>query len=294
MTALVSFGIFIFVIIILLGLPLLFIRVIYPGLLRKKPSFAIITAMFFVLLGFLTALFIFQSAISIAMVSFSALMLLPFVVKFLDTENDQKVNPEIKTQTDVILPTQKRQWLYARSLAEIFTRHERLIQFYIFLFAGMAIMYTLIFAVFPPSITNNAFSDQLALLQPRGSFVVPDLFWQILTNNIQLSFVAFALSVFYGSGSILILSYNASIAGVLYGASFRTLLYGTQPFAQNIFLFLPHTIIEIVGYLLAAVAGGILINGMYKENVRDSIIIFAFALALIILGAWVEIIVPFL
>src|SRR3989339_2084179 len=188
MTALVSFGIFIFVIIILLGLPLLFIRVIYPGLLRKKPSFAIITAMFFVLLGFLTALFIFQSAISIAMVSFSALMLLPFVVKFLDTENDQKVNPEIKTQTDVILPTQKRQWLYARSLAEIFTRHERLIQFYIFLFAGMAIMYTLIFAVFPPSITNNAFSDQLALLQPRGSFVVPDLFWQILTNNIQLFF----------------------------------------------------------------------------------------------------------
>ena len=158
----------------------------------------------------------------------------------------------------------------------------------------MAIEYTILFAVLPPELNSNAFSAQLQLLHPRGSFIDPALFWQILSNNMQLVFVAFALSVLYGSGSILILSYNASIAGVLYGSSFRTLLYGTQPFAQNIILFLPHTIIEILGYLLAAVAGGILVNGLYKENIRDSLIIFAFALTLIIAGAWVEVIVPFL
>ncbi|MBI2583379.1 MAG: stage II sporulation protein M [Candidatus Aenigmarchaeota archaeon] len=289
-----SFIVFIFGIIVL---PLVFVRIIYPGLLRKKPSFAAITAAFFVLLGFFVSFFIFQAALSIAIIAFSSLMILPFVIKFLESEEKPSVHlpeqqPENQAQSFYIKP--QRQWLYSRSLTEIFQRHEKLILFYIFLFAGMAIEYTLLFAVLPPGINENAFSNQLQLLQPRGSFVAPELFWSILTNNIQLVFVAFALSVLYGSGSILILSYNASIAGVLYGSSIRTLIYGTPPFAANIIAFLPHTIIEILGYLLAAVAGGILINGLYRENIRDSLIIFAFALTMIIVGAWVEIIVPFL
>ena len=81
---------------------------------------------------------------------------------------------------------------------------------------------------------------------------------------------------------------------MLYGSSFRTLLYGTAPFASNIIFFLPHTILEIVGYLLAAVSGGILVRGLDKDNVYDALIIFTIALSLIFVAGWVEVVVPFL
>ena len=49
--------------------------------LRQKPMYAFFLAALFVFLGFLFALFIFPSAFSIAMVSFSSLLILPYIIK---------------------------------------------------------------------------------------------------------------------------------------------------------------------------------------------------------------------
>lgn len=260
-------------------LPLFFTKLVYPELVRKRPSFALVAAAFFVLIGFIAAFFVFFAAFSIAMVAFSSLMLLPFVIKLLEAE--------------VNIPESRPRGYVAR-LRYIFQRNERMIQFYIFIFFGMAMEYTILFAILPPGLGDVAFENQLALFGPAGQFSTPEFFVQIVGNNIQILLIAFALSIFYGAGSILVLNYNASISGVLYGASMRTIIYGTPPFAANILLFLPHTILEILGYLLGAVSGGILMRGLDKDNVYDALIVFAIALSLIFLGGWLEVIVPFL
>jgi uncharacterized membrane protein SpoIIM required for sporulation len=260
-----------------IALPLIFIKLIYPDLLRKRPAFAGIAAAFFVLVGFLSAFFVFSVALSMAMLTFSSLMLLPFIVKILEPGNEGMKEASQSGKKRMI---------------EILTRHNTLITFYMFLFAGMALEYMLLYAVLPPGIVENAFSNQLALFGPAGRFADP--FASILTNNLQIALIAFALSVFYGAGSIFILSYNASIAGVMYGASLRTVIWGGVPFAPNIIAYLPHTVLEILAYLFAAVGGGILIRGLTKENVRDSGIFAVLAVIFLVIAALVEVTVPFL
>ena len=256
-------------------LPLIFSKFIYPDLLKKRPAFAAIAAAFFVLIGFIAAFFVFSSSMSIAMIAFGSLLLLPFIIKILEPNTDYEP-PKGKPLR----------------LSDIFKTHNRLIVFYVFLFFGMALEYTLLFAVLPPTLSDTAFSNQMALIGPAGQFGLPDMFASILGNNVMILIIAFALSVFFGAGSIFVLNYNASIAGVLYGSTFRTLLWGTPPVAANLLFFLPHTILEILAYLLAAVGGGILVRGLTKENVRDSAVLFVISLMVLILAAWVEVQVP--
>jgi uncharacterized membrane protein SpoIIM required for sporulation len=123
---------------------------------------------------------------------------------------------------------------------------------------------------------------------PAGHLGVPDAFVMILGNNVIILIIAFALSVFFGAGSIFVLNYNASIAGVLYGSAFRTMLWGVPAFSSNLLLFVPHTIIEILAYLLAAVGGGILVRGLTKDNIRDSSVLFVISFMILVLGAWIE------
>jgi len=259
----------------IVALPLIFTRFIYPDLLKKKPAFAAIAAAFFVLIGFIAAFFVFSTALSMAMVAFGSLLLLPFIVKILEPN------------TEYSPPRGK-----AVRLSDIFKTHNRLIVFYIFLFFGMALEYMLLFSVLPPQLGDVAFSNQMALIGPVAQFGQPEAFVAILGNNLMILIIAFALSVFFGAGSIFVLNYNASIAGVLYGSAFRTLLWGTAPFTANLLFFIPHTILEILAYLLAAVGGGILVRGLTKENIRDSAVLFVISLMVLIVAAWVEVQVP--
>jgi len=254
-------------------LPILFAKMIYPELLRRKPSYAFIAAAFFSLIGFLAAFFIFSAALSIAMIAFSSLLLMPFIIKILEEK-----------EMEVPRPT----------FLSAFRRHDRLILFYAFLFFGMALEYTLLFAILPPSIGDQAFQAQINVIGPSGAFGATELFWGIVINNLFIMFIAFVLSIFWGAGSIFVLSYNASVAGVLYGSAMRALIYGTLPFRSNIIFFLPHTVIEIAAYLLAAVAGGILAKNINDErNIFDAAVLFSIAIAVIFIAGIVEIIVPF-
>lgn len=257
-------------------LPLAFAKFVYPDLTKKRPAFAAIAAAFFVLIGFIAAFFVFYGALSMAMISFGSLLLLPFIVKILEP------NTEFEPERGK-----------SHTLSDIFQTHNKLIMFYIFLFFGMALEYTLLFAVLPPALSDVAFSNQLAAIGPVGHMAVPELFMLILGNNIVILIIAFALSVFFGAGSIFVLSYNASIAGVLYGSAFRTLIWGTAPLvATNILLFLPHTILEILSYLVAAVGGGLLVRGLDKDTIRDSSVLFVISLMILITAAWVEASLP--
>lgn len=264
-------------------LPVIFVKLITVDSLRKKSHLAMIMAGFFVLIGFVAAFFIFSSAMSLAMIAFSSLLILPFLIKILEKE---------APATEKMKATHKNElynWFNPSSISKIFERHESLIKFYIFLFFGMALEYAMLFAVLQPAVGESAFSHQLGLFGPTGEFFSSDILSQILENNLQIAIISFALSIFYGAGSIFILNYNASIVGVMYGSTFRTLLWGTPLFYSNILFYIPHTFLEIIAYLLAAVAGGLLIKGLRRDILRDSAVLFSLSIILIFIAGYVEV-----
>jgi len=263
------------------GLPLIFMKLVSPEAVKKNPGYGFVIAAFFVLIGFMAAFFIFSVALSMAMLAFGSLLMLPFLVKILDADAEQKTPEEATLKS-----------FSSKSFGAILKKHENMITFYMLLFFGMAVEYMFLFAFLPPDISQSAFSQQLSLFGPAGHFSVP--YANILLNNLQILFIAFVLSVFYGAGSMFVLTYNASIVGVMYGAPIKALIWGNvgfAPFYANLLSYIPHTIVEIMAYLFAAVAGGILVSRR-EEDILEATFLFCIAIALVFLGWYIEVTVP--
>lgn len=254
-----------------------------PEEIKKRPSNAIFIAAFMIAIGFISAFFIFPAEFNISIISFSSLFLLPFVVRILETEKVKKA-----TKIDI---------------KNIFQRHHSMIHFFIFIFIGMAIEYTLLFGLVPPSIGNVAFEQQISLVlrSPAGYFGSPQIFWEIVTNNLRLVFICMLLSIIYGVGAVFILNYNSSIVGMIYGSSIRTFIYGVSyPIFPNPLWYLPHIILEVMAYLFAAIAGAMMYKALkhgeksYNVFMRDSMLFLILSIVLVFVAGYVEIIVPFI
>jgi len=258
------------------------LKILDPDYIKKRPSNAMFVAAFMVILGFASAFVIFPAEFNISIITFSSLFMLPFVMRILETEKLGKTGTKI---------------------VDVFKRHNPIIMFFIFIFVGMTIEYTLLFGLAPPNIGNVAFEQQLNLVlrSPAGYFAGPDIFWEIVTNNIRLVFICMLLSVFYGVGAIFILNYNSSIVGMIYGSGIRTLVWGaTYPVFPNPLWYLPHIILEVAAYLLASIAGAMMYRSIklgeksYNKLMRDSMLLLAFSIILIFVAGYVEITVPFI
>lgn len=118
----------------------------------------------------------------------------------------------------------------------------------------------------------------------------------IFVNNMNVMFFSFLFSFIFGAGAIFIITWNASVLGVRIGQLSETAWHipiRTLPY-------LPHGILEIGGYLCAALSGGILSFALIRATrskrlevlqyvVIDSAKIMLLAVALIFLGAVVEV-----
>ncbi|MFH1789004.1 MAG: stage II sporulation protein M [Candidatus Altiarchaeota archaeon] len=311
-------------------------KYVNPKLLRTKPKYAVLTALFFILLGFVSSMLVFSSEISVVMVAFSSLLILPYVVKIfefdeLDVDIEGSSKAELKEWVtkclrDGFSPQQIKDNLIKDNLDKIdylmidlgvidevkdeylhysnpFSRHRKTIEFYVYLFVGMFLGYAILYSILPPELVSHVFNNQLDVLRPgpRGFFSGTNLFWPIVKNNLIITLVCVILSLLYGSGAIFILNYNASIAGVLYGSSVRAILGAGQGFLSSPYSFVPHTVIEILAYLFAAIAGAILskaamgvLPGNPKILMKDGLLYLTVAIILIFIGASVEVTVPFM
>jgi len=254
--------------------------------LSKNPPYAAILSAFFVFLGVISAYFFFSSAMSLVMVSFSSLLLLPYVTRILKTD---KIKGSYR-------------------FSGILKRYDKLIGFYIYLFFGMSLAYMFLYIILAPAINERAFSSQVSLIIPGpvGFYFNPDIFTQIIANNLTIVFVCVLLSLFYGTGSIFILNYNASVLGVMYGSAVRPLVWGagSVPIVfANMLAYVPHTLLEVLAYLLAAISGGILSNALIMNSgsgdskkigllLRDSIFFLILSVILILAGGFIETVIP--
>ncbi len=258
-----ALSLFLFIVGIVI-LPLIFLKFIDINLPKKRPETAFLIAGFFVLIGFVASFFIFYSDLSIGMVAFSSLLMLPFVIKISEYHKEKKSR---KFNPNAVLKT-----------------HDKIVQFYVFLFFGMAISYIVLFSTLPDGMVNEAFSNQLSKFSP-GKFTAPSYF-EIILNNMQIVVLAFSLSIFFGAGSVFVLNYNASIIGAFYGFAIRAML-GNVPVTVNLISLIPHTFLEIMAYLLAAIAGGILAHG--KKDYKEAAVLLGVSAFLILLAAFLEV-----
>jgi uncharacterized membrane protein SpoIIM required for sporulation len=253
--------------IVAVALPLLFAKLIKPQQLLQKPVWAAITAGFFVVMSFTASFLIFFSFMSIAMVALATMLILPYLVDIFSRNY-------YHTQG-------------VKGLLAPLRKYERYISLYTWMFFGMSLVWALLYAVMPPVLGDEAFSVQLSFLNPMPAFIQPDIALSIFVNNIQLALFAFALSPFWGAGSLFILGYIASLAAVIYGSPLRALIYNVPSMNVSL-LFLPHTILEILGYLFAAVAGIALVKKIDKESLIDASWLLTVSIILIAFGAIIE------
>ena len=174
-------------------------KLIDTRLLRTKPVFAVPTALFFTLLGFVSSVLVFSSEVSVVMVAFSSLLILPYVMKIfefdeLDVDIEGSSKEELKKWVGKCLkdgysPQQIKDNLIKDNLDNLdslmldlevidevkdkylrfsnpFSRHKKTIEFYIHLFFGMFFAYAMLYSVLPEDIGSEVFKNQLDVLHP--------------------------------------------------------------------------------------------------------------------------------
>jgi len=237
-------------------------------LIEKKPWYGIVLGFLFASIGIIFAFLIFRTEPSFPAVFLTTLASAPLIVKIIKTERQEK---------------------------SILRRHEKIIGVYFYLFFGMTIAFALFSTFLPPEISGSIFSEQLNKFTAGYFTGQSQLFFEIILNNLGLVLFFFILSLFYGSGSMFLLSWNASILGVMWGNILKISLYLTDPlvFVQNVFFIFPFLLPEVEAYFLASIAGGIVSVNLDKKKkletaMNDSLIFLILSIILIIVAGAIE------
>jgi uncharacterized membrane protein SpoIIM required for sporulation len=184
-------------------------------------------------------------------------------------------------------------------------RHEEVMKIFTLMFMGIFIAIFVVSVMSPSEYVEATFSDQIQEIQRItslssgevvGSALTPDALDMILWNNLRVMSLAFILSILIGVGSIVILAWNASILALYLASFIRKGLI--EEFMVRTISIIPHAPIEIFGYFLAGIAGGVLSAGLIRERFlskefvlvfRDSLLLLLLAIGAISLGAVVEV-----
>lgn len=254
-------------------------------LIEKRPYFAFAIGFFYVLLGYATALIFFSSIISVAMMFLITLLLVPTVIKLFNVEEKRESRD---------------------ALRHFMSDHRDIFEIYVFLFLGVFVGFFLV-GLFS---SVNVFDYQLNFLRSQQGLsselvknklstgIQPtfDGFLSIVENNLIVVLISFVLSFFYGAGSMFLIVLNASIFSTFILFVINNLGSATNK-AAMFGIFLIHLIPELSGFLLAAVAGGILSKALVREKLgsdgfsnvmKDAMTIFLISVALIVIGALLE------
>ncbi|MEA3430565.1 MAG: stage II sporulation protein M [Nanoarchaeota archaeon] len=260
-------------------------RLLLMHKIEKRHYFAMLLGFAYSLIGIITAFFLFKDFMSLASIFLTTLLLVPTLIYYLGKE--EKIERE-------------------EGLKHFFRNHKDVFETYLFIFHGVFLGFLLI-GFFALNVNYDVSAYQFDFLKargitPDGVSVVPDStigqVVNIIGRNLTVNVVAFFLSIAYGAGAIFLIVYNASIF-----ASFIVLLVRylstTTAHATAIFAtMLIHLVPEISGFLLAAIAGGVISRALMRERIgslafrnviKDATVMFLLSIVLIVLAAFLEI-----
>ena len=263
---------------------------ITPEKAEKNPLSMVIYGFIFASISIIVSLLIFREEASMVAVFLTVMISIPLVYSTMKFEEDE----DIKISNERILLRQ----------------HWKALKFFIFLFFGFIIAYSLWFIFLPQETTQALFSTQLNTIQTINSKISGNLLinsgilLKIFLNNLKVLLFCLFFSLFFGAGAIFILTWNASVIGAAMGsfATEKLSVFGTHliSFPLSIFRYMTHGVFEILAYFMAGLAGGIIsvaiINndliGNYKNRIlKDSLDLILLAVVFLIVGSVVEVFV---
>lgn len=212
----------------------------------------------------LLSVWIFADYASLVMVFLTALAAVPLFYNTMRVEEEK----------DIILQGEK----------SMLKEHSKALTFFMFMFLGMVVAYTLWYVVLPSAISGSLFSVQSQTIaglnqQVTGQFARADLLSRIFLNNIKVLVFCILFSFIYGMGAIFILTWNASVIGVAAGNFIRTQMaayansIGLAKFSAYLYVvslsfvrYFIHGIPEVLAYFVAALSGGIISVALMKHD----------------------------
>ncbi len=195
--------------------------------------------------------------------------------------------------------------------------HWHALSFFIYMFIGIVIAFTLWYIFLPASTTNLVFSVQTRTIEAINAQItgnaisLANTFVQIFLNNIKVLLFSVFFAFFYGAGAIFILTWNASVISAAVGNFIRTNLALSAKsvglikvwdyfhiFSLGLLRYFIHGIPEILAYFMGGLAGGIISVAVIKHHLStekskkvllDSIDLVVLAIFVLFIAALVEV-----
>ena len=189
-----------------------------------------------------------------------------------------------------IMIEEEREEKVSHSIPQMLQRNAYAFKYFFFFYLGIFATYFIGALVLPSKIASALFGNQFGIFSSvLGKFAQSDFFFSILTNNIKLVVLALILSLVYGAGALMILTWNASVLGVFLAEQ-----------GINLWKYLPHASLEFLAFFAAAIAGGILSAAIenrepgtpnFRWILEDVAVLTVFAVITIVIAAVVEVFV---
>lgn len=240
----------------------------------KRKIYSLILGILYVLIAYGTAKTFFTNEIPTATIILTTLLFVPSVSRLFTFE--EKIERRDGTRN-------------------FFRDHKLIIEVFFFLFIGVLIGYLIVGNIFQDALVmqDELLNQQSALNTEKTS----DSWTKasgIMINNIEVIIIAFVVSLFYGAGAFFLLVRTASIFAAYIIMITESLAQKTQAIGA---VFLIHFIPEILGFILAAFAGGVISKAIVREKigtdafknvVKDSTMMLIYSICLIVLAALIE------
>ncbi len=247
---------------------------IRPDWIDRNPFYAFFLGLTLAFIGTSIGLFIFPEQASFAGLLFITIAAIPYLQKVIDFEERK---PGVFHE-------------------DFWKRNRKIAIIYALFFFGVVFAYFIWFKIIPLASAQFFFNRQIvALTQPTtlGFFAQEQIrqFMPILLNNLKVLFLVMILSLIYGMGSVLVITWNASVLGIFIGS------FGRFTDALG---FLPHASMEFLGFFFGAMAGS-LISMAFDEDrtefksdkfyraINDAALLFILAVVIIAAAALIEI-----
>lgn len=254
----------------------------------KRKAYSFFLGLLYVFISYGTASIFFPNNVSITMLFFITLLLVPSAIKLISKEEEQERKHGLK---------------------HFVKDHTTIIEILLFLFIGIFIGYFILgFTVD----FDDASSYQKNFLESQGitkekitSFMQDDQpklnkFLNIAVSNLSVCLIAFVLSFFYGIGALFLIVLNASIFSTFIITVTQHIGKTTQEILTILGIFSIYAIPEVGGFLLAAIAGGVISKAVIKEKigsmrfknvVKDATILLLLSFVVILISALLEVFV---
>jgi len=269
--------------------------ILTPNIAEKKPIFILPIAFLYSTIGIFLALWIFPSHAALVAVFLTTFACMPLMLNIIEFEKTKEESTRNYLKRFILFFSLSKDGFLNKNL-NVFRgiktnqSNDKLLPFFIFLFIGMTLAFTMWFVVLPQDLMTNLFYVQINTIKQinlgiSGNTIqisgaaVGGFFTRILANNLKVLIFCVLFSFIFGAGAIFILTWNSSVIGVAIGDSIRSglahfsnatgssgFLTYTSVISTSLLRYLIHGIPEILAYFVGGLAGGLISVAVIKRS----------------------------